>query len=55
MGYFRDPLEAVLHALPTKSASELRFLVTALDDEIQLRSRAIEVDNRGVPLWRDQL
>ncbi|WP_216588064.1 hypothetical protein [Streptomyces brasiliscabiei] len=55
VGYFRDHLEAVLNALPTKSARELRLLVTALDDRILRRARAIQVDNRGVPWWRDQL
>ncbi|MFJ5308931.1 hypothetical protein [Streptomyces sp. NPDC088350] len=55
MGYFRDHLEAVLHALPTKSARELRALVSALDDKIIARSKNIQVDNLGAPWWRDQL
>lgn len=55
VGHFRDHLEAVLHALPKKSARELRALVTALDDEILRRAKAIQVDNLGVPWWRDQL
>ncbi|GAB7106705.1 hypothetical protein JCM4814A_50190 [Streptomyces phaeofaciens JCM 4814] len=52
---FRDHLEAVLHALPKKSARELRALVEALDDKILRRVRAIQVDNLGEPWWRDQL
>ena len=55
VGYFRDHLEAVLHALPKKSARELRALVSALDDRILKRARTIQVDNLGVPWWRDQL
>jgi hypothetical protein len=55
VGYFRDHLEAVLHALPKKSARELRTLVTALDDRILSRARRIQVDNLGAPWWRDQL
>ncbi|MFI5884542.1 hypothetical protein [Streptomyces sp. NPDC051554] len=55
MGYFRDHLEAVLHALPTKSARELRALVSALDDKILMRAKAIQVGGLGVPWWRDQL
>lgn len=56
MGYFRDHLEAVLHALPKKSARELRGLVYALDDRILTRARAVQVGNLGgVPWWRDQL
>jgi hypothetical protein len=54
VGYFRDHLEAVLHALPKKSARELRVLVTALDEKILTRARTIRVDNPGVPWWRDQ-
>jgi hypothetical protein len=53
--YFRDHLEVVLHALPTKSARELRALVSALDDKILMRAKAIQVDGPGVPWWRDQL
>ncbi|GGR23046.1 hypothetical protein GCM10010251_43870 [Streptomyces aurantiogriseus] len=55
MGHFRDHLEAVLHALPKKSARELRALVSALDDKILTRARVIQVDHLGVPWWRDQL
>ncbi|MEU0947844.1 hypothetical protein ABZ379_34845 [Streptomyces canus] len=54
-GYFRDHLEAVLHALPKKSARELRALVTTLDDEILRRAKAIQVDNLAAPWWRDQI
>ncbi|TPQ18822.1 hypothetical protein [Streptomyces sporangiiformans] len=55
VGCFRDHLEAVLHALPKKSARELRALVAALDDKILRRAKsAIQVDNLGVPWWRDQ-
>ncbi|MER5926091.1 hypothetical protein [Streptomyces mirabilis] len=53
--YFRDHLEAVLHALPKKSSRELRALVSALDDKILTRAKAIQVDNLDVPWWRDQL
>lgn len=55
VAYFRDHLEAVLHALPAKSARELRALVSALDDKILTRAKAIQVDGPGVPWWRDQL
>ncbi|MDX3574650.1 hypothetical protein [Streptomyces sp. ID05-47C] len=55
VGYFRDRLEAVVHALPTKSARELRALVTALDDKILGRARALRSDGPGTPWWRDQL
>ncbi|MFJ9148569.1 hypothetical protein ACIRP7_10905 [Streptomyces sp. NPDC102270] len=55
VGYFRDHLEAVLHALPKKSGRELRAVLTPLDDEILRRAKVIQVDNLGVPWWRDQL
>ncbi|MFF3142695.1 hypothetical protein [Streptomyces mirabilis] len=45
----------MLHALPKKSSRELRALVSALDDKILTRAKAIQVDNLDVPWWRDQL
>jgi hypothetical protein len=54
-GYFRDHLERVLHALPKKSARELRVLVQALDDRILARAKAITVGSPDAPWWRDQL
>ncbi|MFM9691884.1 hypothetical protein [Streptomyces europaeiscabiei] len=54
-GYFRDHLEAVLHALPRKSARELRALVRALDDKILARAKVIQVGSVDEPWWRDQL
>ncbi|MEV6482613.1 hypothetical protein [Streptomyces sp. NPDC051576] len=54
-GYFRDHLEAVLHALPKKSARELRALVSALDDRILTRATTIRAGHPGVPWWRDEL
>ncbi|MER5823323.1 hypothetical protein ABT086_13915 [Streptomyces mirabilis] len=45
----------MLHALPKKSSRELRGLVSALDDKILTRGKAIQVDNLDVPWWRDQL
>ncbi|MGW1712116.1 hypothetical protein [Streptomyces sp. NPDC002156] len=54
-GYFRDHLEAVLHALPRKSARELRTLVRALDRVILDRARIIHIDHPDEPWWRRQL
>ncbi|MCX4822805.1 hypothetical protein OG883_23475 [Streptomyces sp. NBC_01142] len=54
-GYFRDHLEDVMHALPKKSARELRTLVGALDARILARARAVRADSPDVPWWRDQL
>lgn len=51
VAYFRDHLEAVLHALPTKSARELRALVSALDDKIIARAKNILIGDLGVPWW----
>ncbi|GGV12032.1 hypothetical protein GCM10010293_02660 [Streptomyces griseoflavus] len=53
--YFRDHLEAVLHALPKKSARELRGLVRALDAKILRRARIIRAPSLDVPWWRNQL
>ncbi|MFF1543721.1 hypothetical protein [Streptomyces sp. NPDC058291] len=52
---FREHLEAVLHALPRKSARELRTLVRALDRKILTRARVIQADSLDVPWWRGQL
>ena len=52
---FRDHLEAVLHALPRKSARELRALVRALDKKILARAKAIPADSLDVPWWRGRL
>lgn len=54
-GYFRDHLEAVLHALPRKSARELRALVRALDRIILNRAVILRVDHPDEPWWRGQL
>ncbi|AQW51861.1 hypothetical protein ACIQPP_14360 [Streptomyces violaceusniger] len=51
-GYFRDCLETALHALPKKSARELRVLVLALDAKITARARIIPVDAPDSPWWR---
>ncbi|MFE5158104.1 hypothetical protein ACFRNT_06120 [Streptomyces sp. NPDC056697] len=51
-GYFRDCLETTLHALPKKSARELRVLVLALDAKIAARARIIPVDAPDSPWWR---
>ncbi|MFE0704753.1 hypothetical protein [Streptomyces sp. NPDC058872] len=52
---FREQLEAVLHALPRKSARELRTLVRALDVKILARAKVIPADSLDVPWWRGQL
>ncbi|WP_105971729.1 hypothetical protein [Streptomyces geranii] len=54
-GYFRDHLEAVLHALPRKSARELRALVRELDRIILDRARILRVNHPDEPWWRGQL
>lgn len=51
---FREHLEAVLHALPKKSARELRVLVRALDDKILTRAKVIPADSVDGPWWRGQ-
>ncbi|MFF5364196.1 hypothetical protein ACFY4I_33220 [Streptomyces scabiei] len=48
---FREHLEAVLHALPEKSARELRALVRALDDKILTRAKVIPADSVDGPWW----
>lgn len=48
---FRSHLEVVLHALPRKSARELRALVEALDEKVLARAQAIPADGLGVPWW----
>ena len=53
-GLFRDRLEAVVHALPKRSAREFRAPVQALDDKILARARVIRVSSPDVPWWRDQ-
>ena len=52
---FREHLEAVLHALPRKSARELRALVWALDRKILARAKVIPADSLDVPWWQGQL
>ncbi|GAA0287922.1 hypothetical protein ACKI1I_02180 [Streptomyces turgidiscabies] len=54
-GYFRDHLEKVLHALPRKSARELRLLVRSLDRTILDRARILRADHPDEPWWREQL
>ncbi|CDR08646.1 hypothetical protein GCM10022420_026860 [Streptomyces iranensis] len=51
-GYFRDTLETALHALPKKSARELRVLVLALDAKITARARIVRVDAPDSRWWR---
>ncbi|MFJ9117790.1 hypothetical protein ACIRJO_19810 [Streptomyces sp. NPDC102394] len=50
---FRGHLETVLHALPRKSARELRSLVRALDEKILARAAVIPADSLDVPWWRE--
>ncbi|WP_458244670.1 hypothetical protein [Streptomyces sp. MAI_2237] len=50
---FRGHLETVLHALPKKSARELRALVRALDEKILTRAAVIPADSLDVPWWRE--
>ncbi|UXY28821.1 hypothetical protein [Streptomyces sp. HUAS TT20] len=45
----------MLHALPRKSARELRALVWALDKKILARAEVIPADSLDVPWWRGQL
>ncbi|ANP56094.1 hypothetical protein J2Z21_003990 [Streptomyces griseochromogenes] len=52
---FRDHLEAVLHALPRKSARELRARVRALDERILTRAEVIPAAGPDAPWWRDML
>ncbi|MFI9762494.1 hypothetical protein ACIHFB_31745 [Streptomyces sp. NPDC051963] len=53
--YSRDVLEEVLHALPARSARELRRLVAVLDARIVSRAQVIPVPSPGVPWWREHL
>ncbi|OPF72002.1 hypothetical protein VT50_0232270 [Streptomyces antioxidans] len=52
-GYFRGLLETALHALPKKSARELRVLVLALDAKITARAGIIRADAPDSPWWWD--
>ncbi|MFE1315439.1 MULTISPECIES: hypothetical protein [unclassified Streptomyces] len=45
----------MLHALPKKSARELRALVRALDEKILARAKVIPAESLDVPWWRGQL
>ncbi|MEV5530997.1 hypothetical protein [Streptomyces prunicolor] len=45
----------MLHALPRKSARELRALVRALDKKILARAKVIRADSLDVPWWRGRL
>ncbi|MBL1118326.1 hypothetical protein JK364_39060 [Streptomyces sp. 110] len=45
-------LETALHALPKKSARELRVLVLALDAKITARARIVRVDAPDSRWWR---
>ncbi|MEU6227182.1 hypothetical protein [Streptomyces sp. NPDC047042] len=54
-GYYRDHLEAMLHALPRKSARELRTLIRELDRVILDRARILKADHPDAPWWRTQL
>ncbi|WP_268986936.1 MULTISPECIES: hypothetical protein [unclassified Streptomyces] len=44
-----------MHALPKKSARELRKLVWGLDSKILRRAKVIHAHSPDVPWWRDQL
>lgn len=52
---FRGHLEAVIHALPKRSARELRALVRVLDMKILARSKVIPADSLDAPWWRGRL
>ena len=52
---FREQLEITLHALPRKSARELRVLVRALDEKILARAVVIRADSPDEPWWRGQI
>lgn len=52
---YRDHLEEVLHALPAKSARELRRRVRALDSKILARAKVIPADSPDVRWWPGQL
>lgn len=52
---YRDHLEEVLHALPKKSARELRQLVWALDSKILARAKVIHSDSPHARWWPGQL
>lgn len=54
-GSSRDHLEEIIHALPKKSAREMRQLVRALDRKILRRAVVIRADSPDAPWWRDQL
>ncbi|MEU6674012.1 hypothetical protein [Streptomyces sp. NPDC046925] len=54
-GYARDHLEEILHALPKKSARELRSRVRELDHKIVRRSKIVRADSPDTPWWRNQL
>ncbi|MFF4786285.1 hypothetical protein ACFY3E_33800 [Streptomyces griseorubiginosus] len=49
---FRGHLETVLHALPRKSARELRSLVRPLDRKILARAKALPAHSPDAPWWR---
>jgi hypothetical protein len=53
--FYRDHLEEVLHALPKKSARELRKLVWALDETVLHRAKTVCAYSPDTPWWRDQL
>ncbi|WP_327717858.1 hypothetical protein OG381_22385 [Streptomyces sp. NBC_00490] len=52
-GYYRDHLEQVLHALPTRSARELRALLHELDAVILRRVRVLPCSSPDVPWWKE--
>lgn len=54
-GYSRDHLEEMMHALPKKSARELRELVRDLDSKILRRARVISAPSPDLPWWRDRV
>ncbi|MFE2042007.1 hypothetical protein ACFXAZ_13950 [Streptomyces sp. NPDC059477] len=45
----------MLHALPTKSARELRALVRDLDRKILARAEVIPADSPDAAWWRGQI
>jgi hypothetical protein len=54
-GGSRDHLEEMLHALPKKSARELRLLVWALDAEILSRAEVIRAASPEARWWPGQV
>ncbi|MFJ5518779.1 hypothetical protein ACIQB4_17115 [Streptomyces griseoluteus] len=45
----------MIHALPRRSARELRAQVRALDVKILARAKVVPADSLDAPWWRGQL